>query len=162
MRLAGRERKSNGAALAISDDAGLGAKAAARVPLSRAAPFFGAPAAFWCALMFVPSRNAMPSATAQPCAASRRRGQTPSLDQRMKVWAAFHHGPNSSGMARHFAPFTCRQMIASIVRRRCLSGVLPFGRHPSSSGSSAAHCSSVSTTITNLPTQQSAGDKHGN
>jgi hypothetical protein len=32
---------------------------------------------------------------------------TPSWDQRMKVWAAIHQGPNSSSRARHFAPFVC-------------------------------------------------------
>jgi hypothetical protein len=123
--LTGRKCECDGTALAVSDDASFGTKAAARaakrftrVSLSRASPFFGAPAAFWCARMLVPSRKAMPSWMAQPCATSSRRCQTPSFDQRMKVCAAFHHGPNAAGMARHFAPFTCRQMIASIVRRR--------------------------------------------
>jgi hypothetical protein len=63
----------------------------------------------------------------------------------MEVWAAIHHGPNSSGMARHLAPFWCRQRIALTVRRRLLGGgTFAGGRHASTSGSSTAHCSFVS------------------
>jgi hypothetical protein len=64
----------------------------------------------------------------------------------MKSCAARHHGPCSAGIARHRVPFACRQTIAPMVRRRSRGGVLPFGRHASISGSSAAHCSSVNTT----------------
>jgi hypothetical protein len=64
----------------------------------------------------------------------------------MKSWAARHHGPSSAGTARHFAPFACRQTIASTVRRRSRGGVLPFGRHASTSGPNTAHCPSVNTT----------------
>jgi hypothetical protein len=46
-------------------------------------------------------------------------------------------------MARHAAPFRCRQTIVPTVRRRTRGGVLPFGRHASTSGSSATHCASV-------------------
>ena len=79
----------------------------------------------------------------------------PSFDQRMKSWAALHHGPGSAGIARHLAPFRCRQTIAPfrcrqtiapIVRRRSRGGVLPLGRAASTSGSSAAHRSSVNVT----------------
>ena len=87
----------------------------------------------------------MPSSTPRACAASSSRGHTPSLAHRMKSWAARHHGPSSAGTARHFAPFACRQTIASTVRRRSRGGVLPSGRHASKSGSSAAHRSSVNT-----------------
>jgi len=69
----------------------------------------------------------------------------------MKSWAARHHGPSSAGTARHFAPFACRQTIASTVRRRSRGGVLPFGRHASISGSRAAHCPSVSTILLSRP-----------
>ena len=67
----------------------------------------------------------------------------PSFDQRMKSWAALHHGPSSAGIARHLAPFRCRRTIAPIVRRSSRGGVLPLGRHASTSGSSAAHSPSV-------------------
>jgi hypothetical protein len=63
----------------------------------------------------------------------------------MKVCAAIHHGPHSPGRARHFAPFVCRQKMAETVRRRSLGGTFAGGRHASTSGSSTAHCSSVST-----------------
>jgi hypothetical protein len=52
------------------------------------------------------------------CAASSNRSQAPRRDHRLKVCAAIHHGPSSAGIWRHFAPLSCRQMIASIVRRR--------------------------------------------
>jgi hypothetical protein len=39
-------------------------------------------------------------------------------------------------MLRHFAPFSCRQMIASMVRRRFLCSVLWGGRHCAISGAS--------------------------
>src|SRR5690349_24371698 len=152
VRLARRERERDRPAPAVGDHARLGAEAAARaaerlapVPLARGSPFLGAPAALWCALIEVPSRNAMPSSTPRACAASSSRCHTPSLAQRMKSWAARHHGPSSAGTARHFAPFACRQTIAPIVRRRSRGGVLPFGRHASTSGASAAHRSSVNT-----------------
>ncbi len=87
----------------------------------------------------------MPSSTPRCCAMASSRSQTPSRDQRMKVCAAIHHGPNSSGKDRHFAPFWCRHRIAPTVRRRLLGGTLAGGRHASTSGSSAAHRSSVST-----------------
>src|SRR4051795_5178124 len=127
----------------IGDHAGLGAIAAARpakrfthsAPGSRS-PLLGAPAALWCALIEVPSRNAMPSSTPRACAASSSRCHAPSLDQRMKSWAARHprasapvrtagthpggspvgmkagppppRGPSAAGIPRHFAPFACR------------------------------------------------------
>src|SRR4051812_23234642 len=47
-------------------------------------------------------------------------------------------------MARHLAPFSCRQTIAEIVRRRSWGGVLPLGRHASISGSRSLHAPSVS------------------
>lgn len=87
----------------------------------------------------------MPSWTPWAWTAASSRGQTPSLAQRMKSWAAVHHGPYSAGTARQAAPFLCRQMIASIVRRRSRGGTLPLGRTASTSGSRAAHCSSVNT-----------------
>jgi hypothetical protein len=172
VRLAGREREHDRSALPVGDDAGLGAEAmigrrpiirqrscgrqetaevgerpsASRRSRSReVAPILGAPAALGCALMLVPSRNAMPSSTPRAWAAASSRGHTPSLAQRMKSCAARHHGPCSAGIARHRAPFTCRQTIAPIVRRRSRGGVFPFGRHAFKSGSSAAHRSSVNT-----------------
>jgi hypothetical protein len=150
VRLAGGQGESDGAASSVGDDARLGPEPATRaaerlapVPLPRASPFLRAPAASACALIEVPSRNAMPSSTPPSCAAASSRSHTPSLAQRMKSWAARHHGPCSAGIARHLAPFRCRQTIAPIVWRRSRGGVLPFGRHASRSGSSAAHRSSV-------------------
>jgi hypothetical protein len=57
----------------------------------------------------------------------------------MKVCAAIHHGLRCGGMLRHFAPFSCRQMIASMVRRRFLCSVLWGGRHCAISGANSAH-----------------------
>jgi hypothetical protein len=107
--------------------------------------FLAAPAAFWWARMEVPSRKAMPSSTPRFCAMASSRSHTPSRDRRMKVCAAIHQGPNSSGRERHLAPFWCRQKMAPIVRRRLLDGTFAGGRHASTIGSSTAHCSSVST-----------------
>src|SRR5918998_6090916 len=76
-------------------------------------------------------------------AASKNRSQTPSLDQRMKIWAAIHQGPSSAGSARHLAPFACRHRIALMVRRRSDGGTLACGRQDSTKGSSTAHCASV-------------------
>src|SRR3954466_15525464 len=47
-------------------------------------------------------------------------------------------------MARHLAPFSWRQRMAEIVRRRSFGAVLPLGRHASTSGSSLIQCASVS------------------
>src|SRR3954471_13084828 len=66
----------------------------------------------------------MPSWTPRSWARTSRRSHTPSLDQRMKVWAAIHQGPSSAGTARHLAPFVCRQRMALIVRRRLDEGTL--------------------------------------
>src|SRR3954447_23082382 len=94
--------------------------------------------------MLVPSRNVMPSWTPRCWARSSSRSQTPRWAQRMKVCAARDQGPSSVGMARHLAPFACRQTMAEIVRRRSWGGVLPLGRHVSISGSSLIQCASVS------------------
>src|SRR4051812_12841346 len=126
VRLPGSQGEANGATGGIGDHASLGSKTAARTakPLTRVAlccssPFLAAPAALWGARILVPSRNAIPASTPpRRCAASSNRSQTPSRDQRPKVCAAIHHGPSSTGIWRHFAPLSCRQMIASIVRRR--------------------------------------------
>src|SRR3954462_6968847 len=47
-------------------------------------------------------------------------------------------------MARHLAPFSCRQTIAEMVRRRSFGCVLPLGRHASTNGSKLIQCASVS------------------
>ena len=72
----------------------------------------------------------------------------------MNVWAAIHQGPRPGGMERHLAPFSCRQRIASTVRRRSEGGVLPLGRHSSTNGPSAAHCPSVSIASSPLAKKQ--------
>jgi hypothetical protein len=63
----------------------------------------------------------------------------------MNNCAANHHGPNSAGMLRHFAPFWCRQKIAEMVRRNSFGGVFPRGRTASISASQTAHAASVKT-----------------
>ena len=96
--------------------------------------------------MTVPSMKTMPNSSQFAAfAASKRRSQTPSLDQRRKVWAAIHHGPNSTGMARHLAPFCMRQTMASKVWRKLDSSRPVCGRTASITGSNAVHWASVKT-----------------
>src|SRR4051812_42705619 len=59
-------------------------------------------------------------------------------------------------MARHLAPFSCRQTIAEIVRRRSWGGVLPLGRHASISGSRSIHAPSVSIALSSSQEGQNA------
>src|SRR3954454_7959596 len=59
-------------------------------------------------------------------------------------------------MARHLAPFSCRQTIAEIVRRRSWGGVLPLGRHASISGSRSIHAPSVSIALSSFQEGQNA------
>src|SRR3954462_11133209 len=59
-------------------------------------------------------------------------------------------------MARHLAPFSCRQTIAEIVRRRSWGGVLPLGRHVSISGSRSIHAPSVSIALSSFQEGQNA------
>src|SRR3954470_12953087 len=59
-------------------------------------------------------------------------------------------------MARHLAPFSCRQRIAEIVRRRSWGGVLPLGRHASISGSRSIHAPSVSIALSSFQEGQNA------
>ena len=97
VRLAWRQVERNRTAPAVGHGGYLGAKAATRapkrftqVPFGSGPPFLGAPAAFACALTFVPSRNAMPSSMppARSCASVSKRSQTPCSPQRMNVCAA--------------------------------------------------------------------------
>src|SRR3954451_16981042 len=106
--------------------------------------------------MLVPSRNVIPSRTPRCWARSSRRSHTPRRAQRRKVWAARDHGPSSAGMARHLAPFSCRQTIAEIIRRRSWGGVLPLGRHASISGSRSIHAPSVSIALSSFQEGQNA------
>src|SRR5215210_5630127 len=59
-------------------------------------------------------------------------------------------------MARHLAPFLCRQTMAEIVRRRSWGGVLPLGRQASISGSSLIQCASVSIALSSFQEGQNA------
>src|SRR3954447_24402167 len=106
--------------------------------------------------MLVPSRNVMPSWTPRSWARRSSRSQTPRWAQRMKVCAARDQGPSSAGMARHLAPFACRQTIAAIVRRRSFGAVLPLGRQASISGSSFIHAPSVSIAPSSFQEEQNA------
>src|SRR3954471_20556166 len=74
----------------------------------------------------------------------------------MKVWAARDHGPSSAGMARHLAPFSCRQTIADSVRRRSFGCVLPWGRHASTNGSKLIQCASDSIALSSFQEGQNA------
>ena len=112
VRLPRRDAEGDGAPLSVGDHASLGAIPATRaakrftmVSLSLRSPLRAAPAAFWCARTLVPSRNTMPSCTPRSCTRFNSRSQTPARAQRMKTWAARHHGPSSAGTARHLAPF---------------------------------------------------------
>ncbi len=58
------------------------------------------------------------------------RSHTPSLDQRLKVCAAIHHGPCSAGRLRHLAPLSCRHRIAPTVRRNSRGGTWRAGAAP--------------------------------
>src|SRR5215204_1077897 len=91
--------------------------------------------------MLVPSMKVMPSATPRSWARSSSP-HTPRWAQRINICAARDQGPRSAGMARHLAPFSCRQRMAESVRRRSWGGVLPLGRHASISGSSLIQCAS--------------------
>src|SRR3954452_12973937 len=106
--------------------------------------------------MLVPSRNVIPSWTPRVWARSSRRSQTPRRAQRRKVWAARDHGPRSAGMARHLAPFSCRQTIADSVRRRSFGCVLPLGRHASTNGSKLIQCASDSIALSSFQEGQNA------
>src|SRR3954470_18106527 len=106
--------------------------------------------------MLVPSRNVIPSWTPRCWARSSRRSQTPRRAQRRKAWAARDQGPSSAGMARHLAPFSCRQTIADSVRRRSFGCVLPLGRHASTNGSKLIQCASDSIALSSFQEEQNA------
>src|SRR5215217_388025 len=147
--LPGGEGEAQGPTSRVRNGMGLGAEAAlASAKRLAGVPPFTAPAAFWCARMMVPSMKTRPSSgQLAVLARSKRRSQTPSLDQRRTVWAAIHHGPSSAGMARHLAPFCRRQTRASKVRRRLESSRPVWGRTASIKGSIAFHWTSVKTAM---------------
>src|SRR3954465_9231222 len=74
----------------------------------------------------------------------------------MNICAARDQGPSSAGMARHLAPFSWRQRMAEIVRRRSWGGVLPLGRHASISGSSLIQYASDSIAHSSFQEEQNA------
>ncbi len=150
--LPGGEGEAQGPTSRVRKGVGLGAEAALASPKRLAGvPPFTAPAAFWCARMMVPSMKTTPNAgQLAALARSKRRSQTPSLDQRRKVWAAIHHGPSSAGMVRHLAPFCMRQTMASKVRRRLESSRPVWGRTASIKGSIVFHWTSVKTAMASL------------
>src|SRR3954469_20471010 len=59
-------------------------------------------------------------------------------------------------MARHLAPFSCRQTIAEMVRRRSFGCVLPLGRHASTNGSKLIHCASDTIALSSFQKEQNA------
>src|SRR3954462_834164 len=74
----------------------------------------------------------------------------------MKVCAARDQGPSSAGMARHLAPFSWRQRMAEMVRRRSFGCVLPLGRHASTNGSKFAHGASDTIALSSFQKEQNA------
>src|SRR4051812_43225962 len=59
-------------------------------------------------------------------------------------------------MARHLAPFSWRQTIAEMVRRRSFGCVLPLGRHASTNGSKFVHCASDTIALSSFQKEQNA------
>src|SRR3954466_12725334 len=59
-------------------------------------------------------------------------------------------------MARHLAPFSWRQRMAEMVRRRSFGCVLPLGRHASTSGSKFVHCASDTIALSSFQKEQNA------
>src|SRR3954470_1449497 len=106
--------------------------------------------------MLVPSRNVIPSWTPRSWPRSSSRSHTPRWAQRMKVCAARDQGPSSAGMARHLAPFSWRQRMAEMVRRRSFGCVLPLGRHASTNGSKVVHCASDTIALSSFQKEQNA------
>src|SRR3954447_3097052 len=106
--------------------------------------------------MLVPSRNVIPSWTPRCWAKSSSRSHTPRWAQRMNICAARDQGPSSAGMARHLAPFSWRQRMAEMVRRRSFGCVLPLGRHASTNGSKFVHCASDTIALSSFQKEQNA------
>src|SRR5881275_2924746 len=59
-------------------------------------------------------------------------------------------------MARHLAPFSWRQRMAEMVRRRSFGCVLPLGRHSSTNGSKFVHCASDTIALSSFQKEQNA------
>src|SRR3954468_6483787 len=74
----------------------------------------------------------------------------------MNICAARDQGPSSAGMARHLAPFSWRQRMAEMVRRRSFGCVLPLGRHASTNGSKFVHCASDTIALSSFQKEQNA------
>src|SRR3954463_5898993 len=74
----------------------------------------------------------------------------------MNICAAGDQGPSSGGMARHLAPFSWRQRMAEMVRRRSFGCVLPLGRHASTNGSKFVHCASDTIALSSFQKEQNA------
>src|SRR3954447_8438174 len=106
--------------------------------------------------MLVPSRNVIPSWTPRSWPRSSSRSHTPRWAQRMNICAARDQGPSSAGMARHLAPFSWRQRMAEMVRRRSFGCVLPLGRHASTNGSKFVHCASDTIALSSFQKEQNA------
>src|SRR3954463_7452133 len=59
-------------------------------------------------------------------------------------------------MARHLAPFSWRQRMAEMVRRRSFGCVFPLGRHASTNGSKFVHCASDTIALSSFQKEQNA------
>src|SRR3954471_15812553 len=74
----------------------------------------------------------------------------------MNICAARDQGPSSAGRPRHLAPFSWRQRMAEMVRRRSFGCVLPLGRHASTNGSKVVHCASDTIALSSFQKEQNA------
>ncbi len=124
----------------VRKSVGLGVEAAlASAKRLAGVPPFTAPAAFWCARRTVLSMKTRPSSGPRAALArSKRRSQTPRLDQRRKVWAAIPPGPARLGWRATWRRSACArqgpQRSGAGWRARALSGVAqPRSKAPSSS-----------------------------
>ncbi len=90
------------------------------------------------------SQTISPAASAQICNADRIASHTPPRCQDRNNPYTDCHGPYRSGTSRHGAPTLVRQRIPSMSCRFIHFGGRPALRPIGSSGSIAAHCSSVS------------------
>lgn len=149
MPLARRQDDADGLAAPFGPEVNLGRKAAATAAEGLvAAPFF-APAALWCARIVVPSRkwrsqSRSPAASASACSAASARSQTPACCHRRQRLYTVCHGPYRSGRSRHGAPVASRQRMPLTMVRWSCAGRPVADRCGGSSGSSFAHCASVS------------------
>jgi hypothetical protein len=90
------------------------------------------------------SQSIRPSRSSRICNASRMRSNTPSFRQRRKWWYTVCHGPKRSGRSRHGAPVRNTHINPFSITRTSRAGRPVRAVRRDKSGSTNAHCSSVS------------------